>query len=494
MCSTLRPANSWEALPLIDDLYFDAYANELGNNFCSMGPNAGLKQESLSSPSFGYYNFQSYTASNESSPATSSTPDSKTSSNNEALKKKQERDQNAPTTCSICGSPASCFHYGSSACNGCKTFFRRSIVLHKNYICKFDSKCDILNNARCRSCRYDRCLLAGMDASVIKFGDSETAAAVLNDVNKRKRALKVTDENAEKEALVIQTKIVPRFDQTSDSRVVDCLSYLEMKFRRLRESVFNDSSLYDLDIHDILKRRSELGNADKYAKPVWQTFEQYKHDPFALIPNGRHWLACDILLNVEFLKAMPFYHELDINDQEALCMHIILVNTVLVQSWYSYKQNSRVLVHPDGHGPLHMRKYAPISKIYPDIVPIELDNFSRNIDPIYRILPSDEEYCLLKAIIFCHSDTPGLSAHAQDILDKHREIYSSTLLRRMQASMGTLQGATKFAELIGLIQTLFHFAQKKRELHFFIKSIDCAARKRREPKILEWFVKNSSIF
>jgi hypothetical protein len=100
---------------------------------------------------------------------------------------------------------------------------------------------------------------------------------------------------------------------------------------------------------------------------------------------------------------MPFFHELDLKDQEALSMHVILVNTTLVQSFYSYKQNSRILVHPDGRGPLHMRKYAPISKIYPEIIPIELDNFERSIDPIYRIAPNDEEYFLLKAIIFCHA-------------------------------------------------------------------------------------------
>jgi hypothetical protein len=57
---------------------------------------------------------------------------------------------------------------------------------------------------------------------------------------------------------------VPRFDQTSDSRTVDFLAYLEMKFCRLRESMFNDRDYYELDIAEILKRRTELGNADKY--------------------------------------------------------------------------------------------------------------------------------------------------------------------------------------------------------------------------------------
>lgn len=47
-----------------------------------------------------------------------------------------------------------------------------------------------------------------MDASAIKFADSGTAAAVLNDVNKRKRALKSTgDETDQTNALAVQAKV-----------------------------------------------------------------------------------------------------------------------------------------------------------------------------------------------------------------------------------------------------------------------------------------------
>jgi hypothetical protein len=47
-----------------------------------------------------------------------------------------------------------------------------------------------------------------MDASAIKFSDSETATAVMNEVNKRKRALKSTaDESEQKDALAVQVKV-----------------------------------------------------------------------------------------------------------------------------------------------------------------------------------------------------------------------------------------------------------------------------------------------
>jgi hypothetical protein len=50
---------------------------------------------------------------------------------------------------------------------------------------------------------------------------------------------------------------------------------------------------------------------------VWPTFEELRKDPFTA-SNGRHWLACDVLLNIEYLKAMPFFHDLDLKDQVSL--------------------------------------------------------------------------------------------------------------------------------------------------------------------------------
>jgi hypothetical protein len=80
------------------------------------------------------------------------------------------------------------------------------------------------------------------------------------------------------------------------------------------------------------------------------------------------------------------------------------------------------------------------------------------------------------------------------MLAKEREIYAQTLMRRIQARLGTCEGARKYAEIIALIQTFFHFAQKKREFHVFIKSIMCDERPHIDPPILDWFMKNSSKF
>jgi len=76
--------------------------------------------------------------------------------------------------CPICGDKANGLHYGVYTCEGCKNFFKRSVVMtqKKPYICNNQNNCDVRividmsgikrKGARCQACRYAACLDAGM--------------------------------------------------------------------------------------------------------------------------------------------------------------------------------------------------------------------------------------------------------------------------------------------------------------------------------------------
>lgn len=76
--------------------------------------------------------------------------------------------------CPICGDKANGLHYGVYTCEGCKNFFKRSVVMtqKKPYICNNANSCDVRividmsgikrKGARCQACRYTACLDAGM--------------------------------------------------------------------------------------------------------------------------------------------------------------------------------------------------------------------------------------------------------------------------------------------------------------------------------------------
>lgn len=74
--------------------------------------------------------------------------------------------------CRVCGDRATGVHYGISTCEGCKGFFKRSILRNEFYKCFFGNNCVLTpkNRNRCKACRFKKCIQAGMSFSGIKMG------------------------------------------------------------------------------------------------------------------------------------------------------------------------------------------------------------------------------------------------------------------------------------------------------------------------------------
>uniref|UniRef100_A0A672L827 Oxysterols receptor LXR-alpha-like n=1 Tax=Sinocyclocheilus grahami TaxID=75366 RepID=A0A672L827_SINGR len=66
--------------------------------------------------------------------------------------------------CSVCGDKASGFHYNVLSCEGCKGFFRRSVIKGAQYSCKNLGRCemDMYMRRKCQQCRLRKCREAGM--------------------------------------------------------------------------------------------------------------------------------------------------------------------------------------------------------------------------------------------------------------------------------------------------------------------------------------------
>uniref|UniRef100_A0A183ER18 Nuclear receptor domain-containing protein n=1 Tax=Gongylonema pulchrum TaxID=637853 RepID=A0A183ER18_9BILA len=45
--------------------------------------------------------------------------------------------------CSICGAESTGIHFGVEACAACSAFFRRTVVLRKNYECAKSGECSV---------------------------------------------------------------------------------------------------------------------------------------------------------------------------------------------------------------------------------------------------------------------------------------------------------------------------------------------------------------
>ncbi|KAI6242474.1 Nuclear receptor [Aphelenchoides fujianensis] len=307
-----------------------------------------------------------------------------------------------------------------------RAFFRRSVLNGGRYACERAGGCDVRAGGRCRACRWDACLRAGMNAAAVRLPRGVDAGRLLAEVAERKRAL---DARA-----VVQTKRPPDWPLCAEH----------------------------------VRRR--------WARP------------------DRHWMATDWILGVEFLKALPVFDALRSADQEALVVHVVLVCVALSEAWYSLGRGAPTVEHPDGVQPLALRPLVvpTIAQLFPEILPLEHDSFVRHIEALRRVRPDRDEYCLLKAVICCHAETPGLSAESRRRLEAQREVYARALRRRLQARRGTAAGARQYADVIALVQSFFHFAQKKRELHVFLRLYETHGERRAEPPLLDWFMSHSS--
>ncbi|CAG7731539.1 unnamed protein product [Allacma fusca] len=74
--------------------------------------------------------------------------------------------------CVVCGDKSSGKHYGQFTCEGCKSFFKRSVRRNLTYSCRGNRNCPIDQHHRnqCQFCRLKKCLKMGMRREAVQRG------------------------------------------------------------------------------------------------------------------------------------------------------------------------------------------------------------------------------------------------------------------------------------------------------------------------------------
>ncbi|KAI1701158.1 zinc finger, c4 type (two domains) domain-containing protein [Ditylenchus destructor] len=368
------------------------------------------------------------------------------------------KNMDTPRKCLVCEHPTNCCHYDVPSCNGCKTFFRRYLVASKTFTCQFNEMCDIVNGIdRCRACRFDRCILAGMNPRLMRFPTSVDVAKFSDKVSNRRRYL---SQKYGERCPVLIGKAGPVFEETIEDKIIQSLLYVEVKVRKIRESSrWPSKSVIFQSIQELLESNHEnvLAHADQYPKELkWPlTIDEARSEGR---PNGH---ILDMFLCIEMARTMPVFSQLDYNDQEALLNQIILANTLLLQAFYSYQMKSEVVIMPDGFSTTEVPEVYRSKRIIDTMKLISC----RTMVPISRIQMTMEEFVLLKAVIYSHPAVHGLSNRGRVLLEKESIRYSKTLMKHLQYRMGAAPGAKKYAEIISFAGALFHCAQQFRELY-----------------------------
>ncbi|XP_061740171.1 retinoic acid receptor alpha-A-like [Nerophis ophidion] len=253
--------------------------------------------------------------------------------------------------CFVCQDKSSGYHYGVSACEGCKGFFRRSIQKNMVYTCHRDKVCVInkVTRNRCQSCRLQKCLDVGMSKELVR-----------NDRTKKKKE--------EKRQVEVEVYVLSADTEQMIERV-----------RRAHQDTF--PSLGQLG-------KYTTSNSAEHRVPLdvnlWDKFSELS-------------TKC-IIKTVEFAKHLPGFTTLTIADQitllKAACLDILILR---ICTRYTPDQDTmtfsdgltlnRTQMHNAGFGPLTDLVFSFASQL----LPLEMDDAETGLLSAICLLCGDRQ-------------------------------------------------------------------------------------------------------
>ncbi|KAK2845040.1 hypothetical protein Q5P01_011699 [Channa striata] len=237
--------------------------------------------------------------------------------------------------CFVCQDKSSGYHYGVSACEGCKGFFRRSVQKNMVYTCHRDRNCIInkITRNRCQYCRLQRCFAVGMSKESVR-----------NDRNRRK---------GKQEA--VKMTIMETYELTAELGLI-----VEKICRAHRETFPSLCQLGKYTTNSSSDHRIQLDLG------LWDKFSE---------------LATKCIIKVvEFAKRVPGFTGLTIADQitllKAACLDILILR---ICTRYTPDQDTmtfsdgltltRTQIHNAGFGPLTDQVFTFAGQL----LPLEMD-------------------------------------------------------------------------------------------------------------------------
>ncbi|CAL8259121.1 unnamed protein product [Boreogadus saida] len=237
--------------------------------------------------------------------------------------------------CFVCQDTSSGYHYGVSACEGCKGFFRRSVQKNMAYKCHKDRKCMVnkITRNRCQYCRLHKCFAVGMSRESVR-----------NDRNKKKER-----------TAAVKMAVLETYELSAELGLV-----VEKICRAHRDTFPALGQLGKYTMHSSSDHRVRLDLG------LWDKFSQ---------------LATKCIIKVvEFAKRVPGFTGLTMADQITLlktaCLDILILR---ICTRYTPDQDTmtfsdgltltRTQVHNAGFGPLTDQVFTFAGQL----LPLEMD-------------------------------------------------------------------------------------------------------------------------
>ncbi|CAI5763750.1 oxysterols receptor LXR-alpha isoform X1 [Podarcis lilfordi] len=292
--------------------------------------------------------------------------------------------------CRVCGDKASGFHYNVLSCEGCKGFFRRSVIKGAQYVCKNGGRCemDMYMRRKCQECRLRKCHEAGMREQ-----------CVLSEEQIQLKKLKKQEDDQSRMVVVRQSSLSP--PNTPPKMTPEQLDMIEKLVAAQQQC--NRRSFTD---------RLKVTPWPQISDPLHREARQQRFAHFTELA------IISVQEIVDFAKQLPGFLELTREDQIAL-LKTSTIEVMLLETSRRYNPETECITFLKDLS-YNRDDFAKAGLQFEFINPIF--GFSKGMNELQL---NDAEYALLIAISIFSADRPNVQD--QTLVERLQHTYVEAL-------------------------------------------------------------------
>ncbi|XP_053225039.1 nuclear receptor subfamily 1 group I member 3 isoform X1 [Podarcis raffonei] len=349
-------------------------------------------------------------------------------------------------TCAVCGDRATGYHFHVMTCEGCKGFFRRTVIKGIQFTCPFTRSCTITKAKRrqCQACRYQKCLVAGMRKDMIM---SEEALHV-------RRALRWQKKHQGQSLASVE----PPEESSLTEEQEQLIELLTEAHKKTFDSSFSQFNHYQPAVRLYIHSQRSQSPQDAAVPPMcpyspqdhMESFpEEVLPDVFNLLPLFADISTYMIQQVIQFAKAIPSFRSLPIDDQISLLKGATLeicqirFNTVFNEETKAWECGQHCYTIQDGALTGFQQVYLePLLKFHISLKKLRLH---------------EAEYVLLQALVLFYPAcdfADHMDVTQREVIDQTQEKIALTLKNYIDQRHALPEGRFLYAKLLLLLTEL----------------------------------------
>uniref|UniRef100_A0A915Q0U5 Non-specific serine/threonine protein kinase n=1 Tax=Setaria digitata TaxID=48799 RepID=A0A915Q0U5_9BILA len=340
--------------------------------------------------------------------------------------------------CAVCSDLATGYHYGVASCNGCKTFFRRTIVSEHTFVCQYQGNCDVNKNIRCacRHCRFNKCVAVGMDAKAIQ-NDRDRIGPT--------KKMKMSNQNSEDDCGI--------HIRSAEERLIERLLAIEKLCMRLRQCVLPEIS----GLKEAVCEPSLVNEVNNLKIDPYTTAKELY---IATLKDIQMWNKREMRVGLEWAKTFDLFNQLSLDDRIALIKNFGFTFNLLNRNYYAPDHGADKLVLPNG---AYIRRQVQNEVKLPGCRSIYHRQMDEIMLPFRQLKITMPEFALFKASVFFNPDAINLSPLAKSQIYAERSKYLSALFYLITSKCGITMGAQKYGSLLMMASSVQNIIAQNEE-------------------------------